>query len=566
MFNISPTVFPKRTTTTATLTIPACTLWAVGASGAIRLSKGDGTWGDYISDTSDGSHDLTVTIYVKVPNATVDGAYDLNYQYTPAGGGEDVLGSIPIMVGNLSLHMESLNFAFGQRAATVQYSANLVNDTVRCGQNLAGTILDHNYRFEVERIVENGAKSAISGSSFADKLVNSLIQYTVEYDYDLLHLGWIRPLLTEHLAEISKVLGIQIVLRGADFYPASPLNLGIYKALGKMEQTFVGTFAEHLNRLLGWSDSVPGMTYNLYIDNGIIYIVQQGYEQNTLTPTAWAVRPTLTHTIRRTEWSEPVTVSIPKEVSSNDGTSGSVPFNGTITWGTASLTYEDGYLMQEVDGNKTTTYTYQTIGDCKRMVTRTMVDTDEYECIQTVYSYESTENQWYLAKEVQTTYTGTDTTGTVINTQTTTHHLANIEGWYGTTVYDEYGAEVSHSVSQGAPGNKVSQYTIDKTNDALKNSSSPSQITVQLNGVAKARQTYPVASTATLQQIATALDTYEGKEMVTLSGTIVGGNHIYTFNDKISYAGNVYQLVSNNVSRTPTQIRQSITAVRYILN
>ena len=162
-----------------------------------------------------------------------------------------------------------------------------------------------------------------------------------------------------------------------------------------------------------------------------------------------------------------------------------------------------------------------------------------------------------------------DNTGILLES-TVTRNVPIGNGWYGTTVINmkdsATGEIISSNISQGAPGNKVSQYLVDSSNDSLKPENSSRQMVIPLRGVARARQTYPVADRNTLQAIATCLDNYEGKEEITLRGEIVNDNHIYTYDDKIIYKGNEYYLVSNNITKTANTVRQSITAVRWVLS
>ena len=278
----------------------------------------------------------------------------------------------------------------------------------------------------------------------------------------------------------------------------------------------------------------------------------------------------MTHSIRHTQWADSqYQTLIPKEISSSDAANSNEPYNGTITWGTTTLTYVDGYLTQETRGNLTTTYTYaDATGGGKRLTQKETVDTDENTYSITTYTYQSTGVEEYLFEERTENYDGQDATGTLTSSMLT-RHVPIGGGWYGSTTYDTSDGneeEISTNLSQGAPGNKASQYTIDAQNDALKpsNGQTGRQMTVPLNGVAKARQSYPVADYNTLSAIAGALDSYEGKEEIQLTGEIVGGSHIYTYDDIIVFGGNSYYLISNNVTQTYNKTRQSITAVRWV--
>lgn len=476
--------------------------------------------------------------------------------------------------------LKSLNFNFSPRNSTIQFNCEALNSSIGVGSSISGTILDHNYSFEIERLVEQGQTRIISGSAFADELVNSLVNYQVEYEFQLSILGWKRPKFSEHISAISHQINIPIVFIGTDFYPKTDINIALKKGLTlNFYEVFSGSFSEHLARLIGWSDSVPSMTYNLFVKNGTIYIVERGHEQNTVVVNDennhngtlnFALRPSLTHSIRKTEWSNSqYQTVVPKEVSSSDSANSNEPYSGTITWSGCSLTYDDGYLIEEVKDNVTTEYDYSDYSDGKRLVKKTITDSQQEKLTVVDYTYQNTDTQVFLYEEETRGYEGTDpATGSLV-VHELTRHVPLGGGWYGITTYNLiHGTEevVASSISQGAPGNKASQYLIDQQNDALKPSGSQRRMTVRLNGVAKARQTYPVSDIDTLRKIAGILDGLEGKEEILLQGEIVGGTHILDFNDKISFGGNIYFLVSNSVSQNFNTIRQNISAVRWVTN
>lgn len=556
---ISTTEFTANTVTEAQVTFDGSGTCYIGTElSGLLLGTEPNRFSDFIQIEPG-----TTTIYVR-PNI-VAGSYPAAIGWAYLAGDHYEEGSWDITVTGDPPKYENIGFSLSPRAATVQYNANLVNSPVRVGRTLTGSILDHQYGFEVERVTEQGARAAVAGAAYATALVYKLITYKVEYEFELQYLGWRRPKLTDHLAAISSAIGIPITFIGADFYPKTDINIQLRKGLSmSFYEQLGGSFGEILNRLIGWSDTVPSMTHNVYVDNGRIYIIERGYEQNTLTPANWILTPTLTHSIRRTEWADSAYQTVvPKQISSSDAANSNEPYSGTISWGTASLTYQDGYLVSETDGNCTTTYTYTDMDTGKRLQMKETVDTDAGTYIKTTYSYESTETDYYLSEEITETYDGQDATG-VLEDRVKTIHVPLGGGWYGTTTYDMDGEETANSVSQGAPSGKVSQYTIDAQNDALKPAGSQRQMVVPLTGVARARQTYPVADLATLQKIAGILNNLEGREEITLSGEIVGGNHIYNYNDKIVYNGNTYYLVNNQVTQNYNTIRQSITAVRWV--
>lgn len=554
---MSPTSLQANSRNTVIFTVETGAMNAVIGSNVRGLSFSNGGELRNMLDLEVGENEITVKC------GDLNGEYSIEYFWTDYETTESGAIQITVTGGTVPLY-ENINFSLSPRNTTIQYGGTLLTPA-RIGNTISGQILDHVYNYEIERVTERGLKNVFNGAAFASQLAYKLIIYQVEYHWRFME-GWTRPTFRDHLSAISSELGIPIVFYGADFYPKTDINIAIKKGLTmNFYEVLSGNFGEIMGRLISWSADVPSMTHNLFIHNGTIYIVERGYEHNTYTPDNWAIQPTISHAIRRTQWGDSATQTIvPKQISSSDAANSSEPYSGTISWGNASLTYEDGYLIQEVNGYKTTTYTYTDMQDGKRLSMKETVDTDLNEYIRVTYSYQNSENNYYLSEELTEKFSGQDDTG-VLDDTSKTIHVPLGGGWYGTTVYDSYNEEISNSVSQGAPGNKASQYTIDSQNEALKPSGSQRSMTVPLNGVARARQTYPVADLATLQKIANCLNLYEGKEEIILSGEIVGGNHIYTYDDKIVFKGETYFLVSNSVSQNFNSIRQQITAVRFVL-
>lgn len=562
---ISNTEFTANATTQVTATVPANCIYKelYSDDARIKVSMDNVTFSDTV-ELENGEN----TVYIQVGDISGQFTEALGYYYfVDENDYGDFYYTITVTGGTVPVFIRK-NITLAPRAATVQFSGDTVNSRVSLGTNNTERILDFPINYYVESVAEQGDRAVITGAAFAEKLVHKLIIYRVKYEFKASLLAWERPTIQDHLDAISAEIGVPIVFRGRNFYPKTDMNYLIRRHITALYEQISGNFGEILDRLIGWSDTVPGMTYNLYVFNGTIYIIQQGYEQNTVTLQNVGLRPVLTHTVRRTQWADSKYQSvIPRQISSSDAANSNTPFSGTLTWGNTSLTYTDGYLTQETKGDTTTTYTYTDYDTGKRLTTKTIkeIDPDTQETVTetvTTYTYQNTEKDMYLFEETTTT----QEYGVTVASQIT-RHVPIGGGWYGTTIYDTLdGTEevISENLSQGAPGQIASQYMIDAQNDALKPAGATRQMTVPLNGVAKARQTYPVADLTTLQAIADALDSYEGAEQVELQAEIVGGTHVYTFNDKITFDGNVYFLVTNNVTQTYNTIRQNITAVRWI--
>ena len=583
MISISRNSFPRG--------ITQCT---VTVSGSNVYNPIIGTDVTGISLSSDGTNFATYlnlqngenTVYVRIRNTVQYGVVEegLAWQYLDDSTGTSVEGAWDITVtGGEPNHYAPMQMVLSPRASTIRYNATMIKGNASLGGSLSGSILDYNYIFEVEKIVQSGTRKQISGSAYATNLVNRLIIYQVPYRFNALVFNIERPTFRTHLSAISQAIGMNIVYYGLDFYPKTNINVALRKNPFSLDfyEVLTGDFASILQNLIGFTSNLPNLQIDLFIEKNTIYLIQRGYQANTRTPANWLANPTITMQKRHTEWGNSSTQQVvPKEISSSDAVDQNQPYSGTITWGSGtwqnSMTYEEGYLVSQVSssnvGTTTTTYSYTTIDNNKYLSRKeaVTVDSSTQDLISTavnVYDYATTETELYLHTEE---YTVTDEDNEIIEHKMTRYTPAQA-GWYGVDVYNLIEDEqISSNLVQGAAGQKANQYLVDTFNKAIKPSGhSQRPITVELNGVAKAAQQYPIANKDSfsggfgLQQVADALDYYEGKTEEILSGTIVADTHLYNYQDKIVYNGNEYFLVSNNVTQSASGVRQDITAVRY---
>ena len=173
-----------------------------------------------------------------------------------------------------------------------------------------------------------------------------------------------------------------------------------------------------------------------------------------------------------------------------------------------------------------------------------------------------------------------------------TYHEPIGNGWYGQAVYVDGEAQGSN-VSQGKPGNKISQYTINEvrktftyatiTPDPGKDPNNPetggdSEDSIE-NEYKKMRAqlaptadiTFPVREFETIFELTQALIWLNRKTQEEISvdviDKIVGGvptiNHIIDFTERIKFNGNEYYLVSNQIRLTTRKLIQSLKLVRW---
>ena len=78
-------------------------------------------------------------------------------------------------------------------------------------------------------------------------------------------------------------------------------------------------------------------------------------------------------------------------------------------------------------------------------------------------------------------------------------------------------------------------------------------------------RSFPVRSDdkATLEKLTNELQWMNRKTKETVKMDIYHCDHLIDFTDRLKFRGNEYYLVSNEVSQTQTELKQSITMVRW---
>jgi hypothetical protein len=135
-------------------------------------------------------------------------------------------------------------------------------------------------------------------------------------------------------------------------------------------------------------------------------------------------------------------------------------------------------------------------------------------------------------------------------------------GWYGTTSYQD-GELQSSSVGNGRPGGKASKFLIDQSNTNL--GSSYASDDSSLYGTALFDTDFPVAKSDTgmLVTLTKAIEWLNRKTEETISMDIWQYDHVIDFTDRVVYNGNTYYLESNQITRTPGELKQTVQLIRW---
>lgn len=418
------------------------------------------------------------------------------------------------------------------------------------------------------------------GVGYNAQLYNSRITYNVDWLYS--SGNWLPPRLRAHMSEIASELGLSLNFRVDDNFQVpcnEPLVIsGAGTEYERRYETHTGTVSELIDRLIGWSRDVPTKQYAVRIYNNTLNIIQRGDENGTVDlDSAGAIRrdPVFTKRLVNTLWN-----GSGGYIYSSANSLTKEPFTGTISFGTnpiRTLNYTDGYLMSEVLGNTTTTYTYSQLDNtstenARYLLQKVVTDTDSYTRITTSYEYSDTTNEKYLSRETELHEYSTDNGTTWLTEKTiTTEHAPLGNSWFGTTTTETYpqgtgdDAVVSTSLGQGAPGGKVSQYMVDSQQEGLTDNADINQRREAISGVARIRATYPIYDINTLRTIARAIDNYNGATEYTCSMDVYGLTSVVDIDDKVIFGTVSWHVTRNEVEITPRGTVQHLSLIRWVL-
>lgn len=470
-----------------------------------------------------------------------------------------------------------LSIVLGSHTLTDTFTMQVPLQALALDYETKGTLKDFNYQFKVEETSETAGIYSYTGRYSTDKLRYTnyrLAIYTRPSDGQTPPDTIAMPVRTI-LQGMCGCLGLTLNYQAWNWsYPLPQLYTS---SGGTVIYGLNGTYSALISQLFGWLSDLPHIDFNVFIRGNTLNVIQRGQETgNTYDLSSYHVGAVYTTNKRRlrTEWQG----NTEKPQNEYDDPDTQQPFTGSIAFGPCRITYEDGYLTREenTDTGSITTYQYTDINDIdgnsqKYLQTKETIDDDIETCSKTEYEYATLGNEIYLAME--TVYTGgevvsnsTDYTDAEI-TKTTHTPIGN--GWYGHTTYDADGEVVETSLSQGSPGNTVTQYMVDKTQEVFKSEAVEIAEAV-ISGLLTylhppvVSTNYPVKDRQTIEDLIDATDWLDGRieERVTLE--VLESAHIFDFNDLIQFNGNIYRLESNSIRHSAENgLRQGLEIVRW---
>ena len=442
--------------------------------------------------------------------------------------------------------------SFSVTLGELSLSDNIQLETVSplaIGASVEGRVMDYAFRFLVEETSQRGIVQSVKGTYSKDTLLYTPIHIYVE-----------RAKVSRYAAEIAAALGLKLHRLTDDFIPS---------------QNFEGsgmTYHDFISALFGWAAKLPHRQINVFIRGDTLHIIQRGMEESVIDITNWPhAQPTVERKLVRSVWHS--ANNNHESGAHNEEDTAPVPFTGTISFKEISRTYSNGFLVRETNENGYSTYFY----DGEYLAEKRTHNVDG-STSRTDYAYATTGRDVYLFKEWERTteavndgkkhteYDWEDWSNEK-GTERITYHAPLGYGWYATTVYVD-GVLEGSSLSQGKPGGKASQFTVEQSNLSL-GAHYASDDTLPYSSLIDTE--FPVVGSEYLQTLTREIEWLNRRTqetiMVEIRARIQNGildiDHIVDFTERIRFEGHEYFLQSNTVELTPRLLRQTIKMVRW---
>lgn len=403
---------------------------------------------------------------------------------------------------------------------------------------ISGKILDYQYSYAVGEVDWQDMTVTATGMYDVDRLLYMPMKYSA---------GSQQHKASYHAEKIAGALGKNLHIDIDDFTHSS---------------TWVGngqTYESIISSLFGWTSAIPHKQINAFLrasDNSF-NVIQRGHERKTTDITdTHHTRPQYHRELVRTLWSGR---------SGNGGVYTAqniniepIPFSGTITFGNSMCTYASGYLVAEAANGNKSTYSYNGGTETGMyLVSKNTIHADGSHTTIT-YKYDTgASGVQILGEEKEVTYSKDGT-----KTQRLTVHAPLGNGFYGTSVYvdDEYQGS---SISTGSPSGAASRYMRNEESITLggarysggSNDADGDSLIDEAN--------FPVEETEILKSLTAELRWLNRRIKETVSMDIYNYGHTLDFFEKIRFRGHDYFLVSNDITQTTRELKQSVVIVRW---
>lgn len=509
----------------------------------------------------------------------------------------------------------AINISLNEKTLSDEFTFD-ITQPMEINETVQGYLLDYPFHFIVEEITQTDLIRSVKGRYNVDEQLYTWFQMPYGDDGDD-ETGDNYPTATEAIQEIAGDLGLSADIHIDDFTPTN------------LQKGDMVTYSDVLNSVFSWTSRLPQRQINIFIRNGVLHCIQRGKETSVFDITNLShSRPTINKKFNRVLCNNPNKSDNDDEEDNDDNTQ---PFSGVISYTTTNCKmryeYKNGFLVSEYINFQPTygarnnsshitykTYDYisfssikendstaeaghyddviyymaskteQTITMEKTIVGDNITTENRSETFsKTTYFYRSFKSDeiYLFLEEEESSRKEYSSSGNAWNKHVTndesepsireTYHVPLGNGWYAQTVYLD-GVLQGGNISQGAPGNKVSPYTVNQ----IQNIFNFKGVVEEDNGINDQLQaivdySFPVREQSIKKQLNADLRWLHQKIVETVTVDLVSKvasgvpeiNHIVDFTERIKLDGAEYFLVSNKISFTPRKLIQKLQLIRW---
>ena len=404
---------------------------------------------------------------------------------------------------------------------------------------VSGQVLDYRYSYVIGETDWQDMTITASGMYDVDRILYMPMKYSA---------GSKKHKAGYHAQKIAGALGKNLNIAIDDFTHSS---------------TWVGngqTYESIISSLFGWTSEIPHRQINVFLraaDNSI-NIIQRGHEAKTTDiSSTHHTRPHFHRELVRTMWSG----------KSSNGTIASVqniniepiPFSGTITFEDSSCSYISGYLVQETANGDSSEYSYEGSSETGMYLSSKNIRHSDGSRTVITYNYNmGAGGVRILGEEKEITYDKKNR----IQSRRLTVHAPLGNGFYGTSVYVD-GEYQGSSISTGSPSGVASRYMRNEESITLGGARYSGSSGKNDGNSFIDEANFPVEESNILKRLTKELKWLNRRIKETVSMDIYNYGHALDFFEKIRFNGHDYFLVSNEISQTTRELKQSITIVRW---
>lgn len=358
-----------------------------------------------------------------------------------------------------------------------------------------------------------------------------------------------------HIQSIADALGKGLSLHFTDFI--STMSTDVQSGTN---------YAGLISELFGWTSRIPQMMINCYMRGNMLYVIQRGQEQHTVTIDNLKLTVhSINKKIVRTTWGSDVWSKTEVKPYYNDWSEFNQdsfnPMDDQDEEGGGSISYGDDNLTEQTvvehgDETVVTNYEYKTLADGRKFLYKETATTysggSQVDEVVTIHDpVSNTQAHIYAA----------DDDGVLGSVLTSSNHddrvtpYQQMESISGIGYYsgNKYGTVVSDS-----QGNQYLLYGITHHQDKID------MMKRTIQGVSLIDTSFPVDGQSKMEELTQAIIWLDRKTEESVTLDIYDYTHIIDFNDKISWNGHTYYLRSNNVMISESVVnKQTIEFVRW---